>query len=222
MVTAQGHRDGGSAVNVLRSGSGLTLGTSREAICHPTQSSAPECTCTQCVHTGTRMHTCTCVNTHAYMHMYKHTCTCTNTHVHPHAHEHTRGVLAIAVAELSTRTWVGLRGPTSLGHLLPFRAQGHLCLAPTPAEHRLPRSTRSPAALAPVSAGLWPVPWPGRSWPGGVSATGRGRSVVVGGLDQSVVLLSAAACRQGRGRVLRALTLGCACRGGRSVDCSPF
>lgn len=206
MATAQGHRDGGSAVNVLCSGSGLTLGTSCEALCHPTQSSAPKCTCTQCVHTGTRTHT----------------CTCTNTHVHTHAHEHTRGVLAIAVAELSTRTWVGLRGPTSLGHLLPFRAQGHLCLAPAPAEHRLPRSTRSLAALAPVSAGLWPVPWPGRSWPGGVSATGRGRLVVVGGLDQSVVLLSAAACRQGRGRVLRALTLGCACRGGRSVDCSPF
>lgn len=39
--------------------------------------------------------------------------------------------------------------------------------------------------LTPVNAGLWPVPCPGRSWPGGVSATGRGRLVLVSGLDQS-------------------------------------
>lgn len=127
-------------------------------------------------------HTRACTHTHAHPHAH----TRANTHVHTHAHEHTRGVLVIAVAELSTRTWVGLRGPTSLGHLLPFRAQGHLCPAPAPAEHGLPRSTRSPADLAPVSAGLWPVPCPRRSWPGGVSATGHGRLVVVGGLDQSV------------------------------------
>lgn len=79
-----------------------------------------------------------------------------HTHVrtHAHAHEHTRGVLVSAVVELSTQTWVGLRGPES-GSLALF--QGSRSPVPGP-WHLQSTSSRLPSLPSLLGSGLSPAP----------------------------------------------------------------